>query len=47
VRPASSDDELPQRIPSPTPHGWFEVLCCGSLVIVLVGGLVLIALLVR
>ncbi len=41
------DDELPERVPLPSPHGWFELLCCGSLVIVLFGGLVLVALLVR
>lgn len=41
------DDELPPPLPSPSPEGWFEVLCCGTLVLVLVGGLVLVALLVR
>jgi hypothetical protein len=45
VTPA--DDELPERIPAPSPHGWFEVFCCSSLVIVLVGGLILVAVLVR
>jgi hypothetical protein len=48
VKPSSPfDDELPERIPSPSPHGWFEVFCCCTLVIFLVGGLILIGLLVR
>jgi hypothetical protein len=46
VRPPP-DDELPQRDPLPAPHGWYEVLCCGSLVLRLLGGLILVALLSR
>ncbi len=41
------DDPLPERVPGPSPHGWFELVCCSSLVIVLVGGLILVGLLIR
>ncbi|HEY0410151.1 MAG TPA: hypothetical protein VGE42_07760 [Candidatus Dormibacteraeota bacterium] len=45
--PRPLDDQLPERIPGPSPHGRFELFCCSELVIVLVGGLILVALLVR
>jgi hypothetical protein len=45
--PRPLDDQLLERVPAPSPHGWFEVFCCSGLVIVLVGGLILVALLVR
>ncbi|MDB5065195.1 MAG: hypothetical protein JWM18_1629 [Chloroflexi bacterium] len=45
--PQPLDDPLPERIRGPSPHGWFELFCCSGLVIVLVGGLILVALLVR
>jgi hypothetical protein len=41
------DDELPERIPLPRPGGWFEVFCCGTLLMLLIGAVVLIALLTR
>jgi len=41
------DDELPEPVPTPRPGGWFEVFCCGTLVVLLVGGLVLVAVLTR
>jgi hypothetical protein len=44
---ARFDDDLPERLPAPRPQGWFELLCCGSLVVALIGGLILVALLVR
>jgi hypothetical protein len=45
--PRPLDDPLPERIRAPSPHGWFELVCCSGLVIALVGGLILVALLVR
>ncbi|HEY2704575.1 MAG TPA: hypothetical protein VGL20_12870 [Candidatus Dormibacteraeota bacterium] len=41
------DDPLPEQVPGPSPQGWFELFCCSSLVIVLIGGLILVGLLVR
>jgi hypothetical protein len=41
------DDELPERDRPPRPGGWFEVFCCATLVLLLLGGLVLVALLTR
>ena len=41
------DDELPAPSPVPRPGGWFEVFCCGTLVVLLIGGLILVALLTR
>jgi hypothetical protein len=46
VRPVLAD-ELPEPLPAPRPSGWFEVFCCGTLVLLLAGGLVLAALLLR
>ena len=45
--PQPLDDQPPERIRGPSPHGWFELFCSSGLVIVLVGGLILVALLVR
>jgi hypothetical protein len=41
------DDELPERTPLPRPGGWFEVFCCGTLVVLLIGAVVLVALRTR
>jgi hypothetical protein len=41
------DDELPERIPLPRPGGWFEVFCCGTLLVLLIGAVLLVALLTR
>ena len=27
------DDRLPDPLPQPRPHGWYEVFCCGAMVL--------------
>jgi len=41
------DNRLPEPVRLPSPRGWYEPLCCGSIVLLLFVGLVLIALLSR
>jgi hypothetical protein len=38
------DDRLPDPIPQPRPHGWFEVFCCGSMVFAFVAVIFVISL---
>lgn len=39
------EDRPPDRLPPlPKPSGWFEVFCCGSMVLALVAALVVVAL---
>lgn len=42
--PLDFDDRLPERFPAPRPHGWFEVFCCGSMVLGLLALIVVLAL---
>lgn len=27
------DDRLPDPLPQPRPHGWYEVFCCSAMVL--------------
>lgn len=38
------DDQLPRPAPLPQPGGYFEVFCCGGLVLAFFAGLVVLAL---
>lgn len=41
------DDRLPDPVPQPRPQGWFEVFCCGSIVLAFVAVIVVVAVFVR
>ena len=42
--PEAFDDELPAPVPLPRPQGWFEVFCCGSMVLAFALVIVVVAL---
>ena len=41
------DDRLPDPIPQPKPEGWFEVFCCGTIVLIGIAVIVVVAILAR
>ena len=43
--PVQFDDELPEPLKLPRPGGWYELVCCSSIVLAIVAVVVVFALL--
>jgi hypothetical protein len=38
------DDELPEPLRPPRPQGWYEVFCCGAVVLLIFAGAIALAI---